>query len=246
MSAKAKSLRITTPRAGLTRAEIMREALRLVDRHGGQSLTMRRLGAALGVEAMSLYHHVRNKDELVDGLAALLLRRVPVAKPTQPWPDAVRAFATGVRKAAAAHPAAFALVGMRPVSADIAVRPAGSLVTRLHEAGFSPEGAVAAFRLVAIFARGFALAEIAGFTLAEASPATVASSALAPFTDALTAGHDSAFENALDIVVSGIAAQLEAAATEPVTEQDEAAGAGKLYGRARAAVASSTGQAALP
>jgi AcrR family transcriptional regulator len=191
----------------------MREALRIVDRHGAQGLTMRRLGAALGVEAMSLYHHVHNKDELLDGLAELLLRRVPVANSAQPWPEAVRAFAVGVRKAAAAHPSAFALVGMRPLSADIALRPAGSLLSRLHEAGLSPAAAVAAFRLVAIFARGFALAEIAGFTLADVPMADAATGALAPFAAALAAEHDSAFGDALDIVIAGIAAQLS---NEPV------------------------------
>lgn len=108
----------------------MREALRIVDQHGAQSLTMRRLGAALGVEAMSLYHHVHNKDALVDGLAELLMRGVPVTSPEQSWPDAVRTFAIGIREAAIAHPAAVALIGMRPFSAEIALRPVGALVTR--------------------------------------------------------------------------------------------------------------------
>jgi hypothetical protein len=158
---------------------------------------------------MSLYHHVRNKDALVDGLAELLMRRVPATSPEQSWPDAVRDFAVGIRKAAAAHPAAFTLIGMRPFGAEIAMRPVGSLINRLHSAGLSPEAAVAAFRLVAVFSRGFALAEISGFTLADASrPDVPHGEALAPFATALSAGHDAAFGQALDVIVSGIAAQL--------------------------------------
>jgi len=198
-----------TDRRALTKAHIMREALRIVDEHGAQSLTMRRLGAALGVEAMSLYHHVHNKDALVDGLAELLIGQVPETSPEQPWPEAVRTFAIGIRKAAVAHPAAIALIGMRPFRAEIALRPVGSLITRLHSAGLSPQAAVAAFRLVAVFSRGFALAEISGFTLADASrPDMPRSEELAPFATALSAGHDVAFHQALDVIISGIAAQL--------------------------------------
>lgn len=197
---------------GLTKTTIMHEALRIVDEHGAESLTMRRLGSALGVEAMSLYHHVQNKDALVDGLAELLMRRVPVASPDQRWPDAVRGFAIGIRKVAAAHPAAFTLIGMRPLGAEIALRPIGSLIVRLHLAGLSPEASVAAFRLVAVFSRGFALAEISGFTLADVSrpdaPHADAAKALEPFAAALSAGHDAAFHEALDVIVGGIAAQL--------------------------------------
>ncbi len=209
MRAAALDSRNAKDRSGLTKTMIMREALRIVDQHGAESLTMRRLGAALGVEAMSLYHHVRNKDALVDGLAEQLMRRVPVASAEQAWPDAVRAFAIGIRKVAVAHPAAFTLIGMRPLSAEIALRPIGSLIVRLRAAGLSPEGAVAAFRLVAIFSRGFALAEISGFTLADASrPDIPHGEALTPFTAALSAGHDTTFHQALDVIVSGIAAQL--------------------------------------
>jgi AcrR family transcriptional regulator len=206
-----------TDRPALTKAQIMREALRIVDHHGADSLTMRRLGAALGVEAMSLYHHVDNKDALVDGVAELLMQRVPVTSPEQSWPDAVRAFAIGIRKVAVAHPAAIALIGMRPFSSEIALRPVGSLIVRLHSAGLSPEAAVAAFRLIAVFSRGFALAEVSGFTLADASrPDMPHRDDLAPFVDALSAGHDAAFHQALDAIVSGIAAQL-AAHVEPRT-----------------------------
>lgn len=193
---------------GLNRETILREALSMVDRDGAQSLSMRRLGASLGVEAMSLYHHVPNKDALIAGLAELLLGELPVARANQPWPHAVRAFAIGIREAAAAHPAAFTLIGMRPLSAEIASRPAGSLVQKLHRAGLDPAAAVAAFRLVAIFSRGFALAEISGFTLADPSLPHFVAGELAPFAAALANGRDAAFSRALEVVVQGIAAQL--------------------------------------
>ncbi|HEX7107064.1 MAG TPA: TetR/AcrR family transcriptional regulator C-terminal domain-containing protein [Acidothermaceae bacterium] len=218
MPATAPEAREVARRSGLTKSTIMREALRIVDQRGADSLTMRRLGSALGVEAMSLYHHVRNKDALVDGLAELLMRRVPVTSPDEPWSAAVRAFAIGIRKVAAAHPAAFTLVGMRPLGAQIALRPVGSLIARLHSAGLSPESSVAAFRLIAVFSRGFALAEISGFTLADMSwpdaPHAEAAEALAPFATALCAGHDAAFHQALDVIVNGIDAQLRSQASK--------------------------------
>jgi TetR/AcrR family transcriptional regulator, tetracycline repressor protein len=202
----------TTARASLSRATVLNQALRMVEQEGPASLTMRRLGAALGVEAMSLYYHVHNKDDLLDGLAEVMVKRLPHAALDRPWEDGVRAFATGIRRIALRHPAAFQLVGMRPLDTDTVVRPVATLLIRLQHAGLSPQAAVAAYRLLASFARGFALAEIAGFTLAApAADHPGVAEHLAPFAPALYAGHDRAFRAALDIIVDGIATQTTSA-----------------------------------
>lgn len=206
----------TTPRTpatqrGLTRRLILNEALRLVDREGADSLTMRRLGAALDVEAMSLYYHVASKEDLLDGLSEVLVKRLPNASPDRPWPEAVRGFATGIRRIALRHPAAFELVGMRPLATNSMLRPVTTLLMRLQQAGLSPKSSVAAYRLVASFARGFALAEIAGFTFADPADGRSTAVELAPFSPALSSRPQAAFDAALDIIVEGIAAHARSA-----------------------------------
>ena len=87
-------------RHALTRRRILDAALALVDSEGLKALSMRRLGAALGVEAMSLYHHFPSKEELLDGLVATVLSEVPLPEATPTgWEDAVRyGFASPFRR----------------------------------------------------------------------------------------------------------------------------------------------------
>src|SRR6187549_3482029 len=105
-------------RTPLTRERIATAALGLVDREGLDALSMRKLGAALGVEAMSLYNHVQNKDDLLDALSELLHQQIlasydPPADST--WRERARAMAFAYWRLAQDHPNAFAIVGARPV-----------------------------------------------------------------------------------------------------------------------------------
>lgn len=91
----------------LTRAEIFETALRIIDAEGIDSLTMRRLARELGVEAMSLYHHVPNKQALLDGVIELSLAAQappPSAVDTEAWQDVVVGAVCGFRRALVAHP----------------------------------------------------------------------------------------------------------------------------------------------
>ena len=80
---------MTRARGSLTRAEVFETALALVDAEGLGALSMRRLGKELGVEAMSLYHHVRDKDDLINGGNLLVLARLDVDSSGMSWPDAL-------------------------------------------------------------------------------------------------------------------------------------------------------------
>jgi AcrR family transcriptional regulator len=71
----------TRRRKPLTRKRVLRAALALADRDGVESLTMRRLGGKLGVEAMALYKHVANKDDILDGIAELVVREIEIPAP---------------------------------------------------------------------------------------------------------------------------------------------------------------------
>jgi len=92
--------------APLTKPEIFSAALAIVDAEGIDALTMRRLARDLGVEAMSLYHHVPNKEALLDGVVELALTaQAPAAPPaTDDWRTTITAAVCGFRRALIAHP----------------------------------------------------------------------------------------------------------------------------------------------
>jgi AcrR family transcriptional regulator len=151
----------------LSRPAIFTAALRLLDADGASALTMRRLGAEMGVEAMSLYRHISSKDALLDGIAEALMTEHEIVAEGEVWADAAYRFSVGIRTIAQNHPAAFELVGLRALNTVEAIRPIEALLAALGRGGFPPHRAVAAFRLLSGYARGFALSEIAGFTLAD-------------------------------------------------------------------------------
>lgn len=100
-------------RRGLTREEVLAAAVQIVDEEGLEALSMRRLGQALGVEAMSLYRHVANKDDLLDGIHGALLATVQRPPRRGAWQTRARALAHAVRDVLRAHPRALVLFGAR-------------------------------------------------------------------------------------------------------------------------------------
>ncbi|QEC48267.1 TetR family transcriptional regulator [Baekduia soli] len=127
-----------TRRDGLTRERILHAALALVEREGAEALTMRRLGDELGVEAMSLYHHVPNREAVLDGLGELLMTRIEIPEPGSDWSDACRAFAAQLRALTLDHPQAFRLIGLRPLASPAALAPVERLLQCLVAAGAGP------------------------------------------------------------------------------------------------------------
>jgi AcrR family transcriptional regulator len=176
MSAQQPDARATTAGAQrrrrgrppkLSRPAILGAAMALIDRDGAESLTMRSLAAELGVEAMSLYRHVDSKEALLEGVAEQLMGEIEPRGVSSDWAEAVRGFASSVRGLAREHPQAFTLLGMRALSSASALQPVEDLLASLRAGGFTPARAVAVYRLVASYTRGYALAEIAGFALDE-------------------------------------------------------------------------------
>jgi AcrR family transcriptional regulator len=149
----------TEPRLPLSRDRILQAALELADTAGIEAVTMRRLGQELGFEAMSLYNHVANKDEVLDGIVDLVLAESEPPSPTGPWDAAVRSSAASVHAAFRRHPWACALL-MSPER----VRPArlrymDLLLGRLREAGFSAETTYHAYHVLDGHIFGFSLWE---------------------------------------------------------------------------------------
>ncbi|HZE15443.1 MAG TPA: TetR/AcrR family transcriptional regulator C-terminal domain-containing protein [Mycobacterium sp.] len=155
----------------LTRRRILEAALEIVDREGSTALTMRRLASELQVAAMSLYNHVRGREEILDGLSEVMVSEIGAERQAGPPRAVLEQFVHGIRAVALSHPEAFRLVGMRPLHTPEAFRPVEAALGALREMGFGHRDAAHAYRLLAAYARGFALAEIDGMTF-EATPET--------------------------------------------------------------------------
>lgn len=149
---------------GLSRARVCAEALALVDEEGLEALTMRRLGARLDCEAMSLYRHVKDKADLLDALHAAVLGDLEPEEPADQkrhaqWRVLLGGLARALRSALLRHPNVLPLFTTRPVSAPEAV----ATVARVHGAflgaGFSARDAERAIMVVGMFTIGHAVFE---------------------------------------------------------------------------------------
>ncbi len=156
-------------RRPLTRERILDAAIELIERDGPAGLSMRRLGSALGVEGMAIYHHFAGREGLLGALAERLLEPLGQLEPGSDWRRECDAFASELRRIAVEHPATFQLVGMQPLG-EVPLAPVERLLATLVDAGFEPGAALAIYRATISYARGYALAEVTGFTVDAAGP----------------------------------------------------------------------------
>ncbi len=134
---------------------MLRAALDLVDESGIDSLTMRELGQRLGVEAMSLYNHVENKDDILDGMIDLVVSEIDLPSDDVGWREAMRRRAVSAREAFARHPWASALIDSRETSGPERLHYFDWVIGTLRRAGFSVELAVHAFSVMDSYVYGF-------------------------------------------------------------------------------------------
>jgi AcrR family transcriptional regulator len=150
----------TRSRVPLSRERVLHAAIQLADDGGIESLTMRKLARALGVEAMSLYNHVANKSDLVDAMVDLVVGEIELPSTTEAWDVAVRECAISAHEVLLRHPWACSLV-MSTTSNRIArssrLRYMEWLLGRLREAGFSPELTYHAYHALDSHILGFTL-----------------------------------------------------------------------------------------
>jgi AcrR family transcriptional regulator len=147
------------PRLPLTRERVLAAAVALADRGGIGSLSMRKLAQELGVEAMSLYHHVANKDDILDGLVDVVFGEIDLPTGEEGWKAAMRRRAISAREALQRHPWATGLMESRPTPGAANLRHHDAVLGVLRGAGFSVELAAHAYSLLDSYIYGFALQE---------------------------------------------------------------------------------------
>ncbi|WP_042429063.1 TetR/AcrR family transcriptional regulator C-terminal domain-containing protein [Streptacidiphilus anmyonensis] len=148
------------PRAPLTRDRVLQAAVALADADGLPALTMRRLGEAVGVEAMSLYTHVANKSDLLDGMIDTVFAEIDLPpSDSRDWRTSMRLRAISARRALARHRWAIGLMESRTTPGPATLRHHDAVLACLRTAGFSIELAAHAYSALDSYIYGFALQE---------------------------------------------------------------------------------------
>jgi AcrR family transcriptional regulator len=146
-------------RGALSRERVLRAAIELADASGAEALTMRRLAQALGVEAMTLYHYVRNKEDLLDGIVDLVVGEFEPPTTDGDWKAALRRTAMSAHDALVRHPWAANLMlagGVR----DARLRYMDGLLGCLRRGGFSAEMTHHAYHALDSHILGFTLWQV--------------------------------------------------------------------------------------
>ncbi|MEZ0446903.1 TetR/AcrR family transcriptional regulator [Cellulomonas sp. ICMP 17802] len=222
----AEPVRATEPRVPLSRERVLRTAVAIADEHGIAAVTMRRVADELGAEAMSLYHHVANKDALLDGAVDLVVAEINDAvdalEPGPDWKAAVRARILTARAVLLHHRWASRVLETRTAVSPEVVRYHDRLVGLLHAGGFSYDLVHHALHALGSRALGFSQELFDPGAGASAAPLPAALAADIPSLVAMLAevGHDdpgstlgwcddqTEFEFGLDLLLDGLGRKL--------------------------------------
>jgi AcrR family transcriptional regulator len=151
--------RSTEPRLPWTRGQLLRAAIDLADEGGIESVSMRKLSQQLGGAPMSLYNHVSNKEDLLDGMIDAVFAEIELPSGEQGWKVAMRKRAVSVRAALTRHPWAIALMQARRTPGPATLRHHDAVLGCLRDAGFSLQLAAHAFAALDSYIYGFAMQE---------------------------------------------------------------------------------------
>ncbi len=209
----------TRRRLPLNRDRVLRAALALADKGGLEKLTMRSIGQKLGVEAMSLYNHVANKDDIVDGMVDLVFSEIELPASGADWKTAMRDRAIAVRDALLRHRWAIGLMESRRNPGPATLRHHDAVIGSLRAAGFDMAMAAHIYPLLDSYIYGFAMTQMNLPFENTAEVADVAQSMLQAFPvndypnlaafiteHAMKPGYDHAneFEWGLDVILDGL------------------------------------------
>jgi AcrR family transcriptional regulator len=206
---------------------VLGAAVLLADEDGIESLTMRELGLRLGVEAMSLYNHVANKDDILDGMVDLVVSEIDLPSDTVGWKEAMRRRAISAQSVFSRHPWASGLIDSRESSGPARLRYLDWVVGTLRRAGFTIEMAIRAFSVLDSYIYGFGRQRLNMSAGRDIKPEEVADAFLQalpadeyPYLRelvveyAMNFGYDESadFEFALDLILDGLQRLLDRAA----------------------------------
>ena len=187
----------------------------LVDRDGLEALSFRNLGAELGCEAMSIYHHFPSKAHLMDALIDLVLAEIafPSAAEQPDWIARLRQAAHSFRAAALQHPKLFAFFAVHRLNTRRGVAFINGVIGILREAGFPPEPASRYFRTIGYYLTGAALDETHGYAKGPSAVEPVSNEVIAAEFGHLAAAapffqpcyFQSTFEDGLEMLLDGVA-----------------------------------------
>lgn len=151
---------VSRDRTPLTRERALVTAMTIADADGLDALTMRRLASELGVEAMSLYHHVANKDDILDGMVESVFAEIELPPTGTDWITAMTVRARSARAALIRHPWALGLIESRRSPGPALLRHHDAVLGACRAAGFSIEMGAHAFSLIDSYIYGFVLQQI--------------------------------------------------------------------------------------
>ena len=148
------------PRLPLSREKVLDAAIALADRDGIESLSMRRLGQELGVEAMSLYNHVANKEDIFDGIVEIVLREIEIPQDGMDWKEAIRRTTISSHETFVRHRWACGLLMRVPRASAVRMEWMEAVLRTLRRAGFSPDLTHHAYHALDSHITGFTLWQV--------------------------------------------------------------------------------------
>lgn len=206
------------PKIPITRARVLDAALRLVNERGAAGLTMRALATELDIEAPSLYKHIANKDEILDGLCELVYGQVTVDELGDDWQSRLKAYAHAFRDALLANRNVASILAIRPVATVNSMVLVEASLGEFTRAGVDVETGRRLLNIIVGLVIGHVLSEVADPVPGAAEYdrliefRTTLDPAMFPLTLATlgrsTADRDAEFELALDLLIDGISVQF--------------------------------------
>ena len=218
----AKATKTTKPAQGrlpLSRERVLDAALKLADHGGLEGLSMRKLGQALGVEAMALYYHFANKERVLDGIVDLVFGEIDLPTAGEDWKVAMRRRAISVRDALLRHRWAIGLMESRTNPGPANLRHHDAVIGNLRAAGFDMAMVATAYSLLDSYIYGYAMTKM-NLPFEDTSDIVeLSETMLSPFPPgeyqnladfitehAMQPGYDYAneFEYGLDVILDGL------------------------------------------
>jgi AcrR family transcriptional regulator len=201
-------------KGSLSREGVLRAAIALADQDGIETLSMRKIGQALGVEAMSLYNYVANKNDLLDGMADFIVSEFDLPSNGTDWRQSLRQSAISAHKVLWSHPWACVLNVSRPSVGPAALRYINSVLGSLRGANFSIQLTHNALHAIFGHIYGFTLQELgikSGIEALDPGTAAILFPQMAdeyPHITEIALGadhdHDVEFAFVLDLILEGL------------------------------------------